>query len=70
MAKVVPFFHGRARVEKPIFLSFGSFLTELPLLSYHTGKGGSSRQSIWLGDREARMRAQTRTGQYSLSCDR
>lgn len=51
MAKVVPFFRGRASVEKPIFLSLGSFLTELPLQGYHTGKGGSSRQSIWLGDK-------------------
>lgn len=61
MAKVIPFFCGRARVEKPIFLSLGSFLTELTLPGYYTGKGGSSRQSIWLGDREARVRAQTCT---------
>lgn len=70
MAKVVPFFHGRPRVAKPIFLSLNFFLTDLPLQGYHTGKGGSSRQSVWLGDRESRVRAQTLTGQYSLSCDR
>lgn len=69
MAKTVSFFRGRLRVEKPIFPSLSFFLTELPLQGYHT-QGREAHPDSLARYREARVRAQTRTGQYSLSCDR
>lgn len=56
-------------LKSPFFPSLSFFLTELPLQDYHT-QGREAHPDSLARYREARVRAQTRTGQYSLSCDR